>query len=315
MKFYLKKIFTLIITLFIVSGITFFVFEIIPGDRVLNVLGTDATPEMIESMREELGLNKPVFERYIDWLGDALQGDFGTSYNYSVSVSELLKDKLPVTLTLAGMSLLLIVIISFPLGILWASIKKTGGKLDTLIGVVSQVVMSIPSFFLGILVIWLLGITLKVFAPGGYVSYSKSVVGFLKYMFFPALTIAISKSSMVMRFLRNSLVKEKKSDYVRTANSKGASQKRIMYKHVLRNGMIPVITFLGTIVADIMAGSIVVEQVYSVPGIGRLLISSISTRDFPVVQAIIIYIVFIIIIVNFVVDMLYEILDPRIQKE
>ena len=133
-------------------------------------------------------------------------------------------------------------------------------------------------------------------------------------MFFPAVTIAISKSAQVVRFLRNSLIKEKKADYVRTAYSKGAAPKRVMYGHVLRNGMIPVVTFLGTIVADVMAGSIVVEQVYSVPGIGRLLITSISTRDFPVVQAIILYIVFIIIIVNFVVDMLYQLLDPRISQ-
>lgn len=314
MKFYLKKIFTLIITLFIISGITFFVFEIIPGDRVLNVLGTDATPEMVEAMREELGLNRPVTVRYADWLKDAVKGDFGTSYNYSVEVSSLLKDKLPVTLTLAAMSLILIIFISFPLGILWASVKKPGGRKDTIAGILSQIIMSIPSFFLGIIIIWVLGIILKVFAPGGYISYSKDMTGFIKYMFFPAVTIAISKSAQVVRFLRNSLIKEKKADYVRTAYSKGAAPKKVMYGHVLRNGMIPVVTFLGTIVADVMAGSIVVEQVYSVPGIGRLLITSISTRDFPVVQAIILYIVFIIIIVNFVVDMLYQLLDPRISQ-
>ena len=319
MKYFIKKLITLIMTLFFVSVAAFLAFQIIPGDVVASILGTEATPEREEQLREELGLNKPPLQRYADWITDLLRGDLGESYRFSkgmnerMPVSELIGDKLPVTLWLAVLSMVLIVAVSIPLGVFWARSKSR--FLDAALGVITQTVMAVPSFFLGILVTYLFGILLKAFAPGGYVSYQKDPAGFFQYLLFPALSIAIPKIAMTARFLRNSMLTELKSDYVRTAYSKGCTERRVAYGHVLRNAMMPVITFLGMIIAEIVAGSIVVERVFGLPGIGRLLISSISTRDFPVVEILILYITFVVIFVYFLIDILYRVIDPRISEK
>lgn len=318
MKYLAKKIITLIMTLFLVSVLAFLAFQIIPGDVVTSILGTEATPEREEALREELGLNDPPVVRYLHWAGGVLKGDFGESYRYSknmnqmMPVAELIGDKLPVTLWLAAIAMVLIIVISIPLGVFWARTKNR--FLDVLFGVGTQTAMAIPSFFLGVLVTWLFGIALKWFAPGGYVSYEKDFWGFLKYLFFPALSVAIPKIAMTVRFLRNSMITEGRADYVRTAYSKGCSEAQVAYGHILRNAMMPVITFIGMIIAEIVAGSIVIEQVFSLPGIGRLLISAISTRDFPVVEILILYITFVVIFVYFLVDILYRVIDPRISS-
>lgn len=316
MKYLGKKIITLIMTLFLVSVAAFLAFQIIPGDVVASILGTEATPEREEALREELGLNDPPAVRYFRWISGVLQGDFGVSYRYSKNmnemtpVAELIGDKLPVTLWLAALSLVLIVLVSIPLGVFW--VRSGSRALDAVLGVVTQAAMAVPSFFLGILVTFVFGILFHLFAPGGYVDYRKNFWGFLGYLIFPALSIAIPKIAMTARFLRNSMLTELGADYVRTAYGKGCTRRRVMYGHVLRNAMMPVITFLGMIIAEIVAGSIVVEQVFGLPGIGRLLISSISARDFPVVEILILYITFVVIFVYFVVDILYRVVDPRI---
>ena len=174
--------------------------------------------------------------------------------------------------------------------------------------------MSVPSFFLGIIVIYFFGLIMKWFTPGGYVSYKENLAGYLRYMFFPALTVALPKVAMTARFLRNSIINQLNADYVRTAYSKGAGRYRVLFFHVLKNAMIPVVTFIGVIAAEIAAGSIVVEQVFGLPGIGRLLVSSISTRDYPVVQALMLYIVSAVVIVYFLVDVLYRYIDPRVEE-
>ena len=319
MKYIVKKIITLIITLFIVSVAAFTAFQIIPGDVVDSILGTDATPERQEQLRQELGFDKPVVTRYTNWISGVLKGDLGRSYKYAknmnemMPVSELIADKLPVTLWLALLATGFIVIFSIPLGILWA--KSKNKVLDTALNVVTQLGMAVPSFFLGIIVIYVFGMIFKLFTPGGYVSYKDSFSGFIGYLIFPAISIAIPKIAMTARFLRNSMIGEMKMDYVRTAYSKGCTQRRVLYGHVLKNAMMPVITFLGMVIAEIFAGSIVVEQVFSLPGVGRLLISGISTRDFPVVEILIMYIAFIVIFVYFIIDVLYRVLDPRISRK
>ena len=319
MRYFLKKIFTLIMTLFIVSVAAFLAFQIIPGDVVGSILGTEATPEREAQLREELGLNDPPVERYVNWMTDVLKGDLGESYRYSKSmnemmpVAELIGDKLPVTLWLAALSLIIIVVVSIPLGVFWA--KSRNRFVDATLNVLSQTTMAVPAFFLGILVTYLFGMVLKWFVPGGYVSYEENFGEFLRYLIFPAVSIAIPKIAMTARFLRNSMLTEMNSDYVRTARSKGCTDRQIMYGHVLRNALMPVVTFLGMIIAEIVAGSIVVEQVFGLPGVGRLLISSISTRDLPVVQILVMYITAVVIIVYFLVDLLYRVIDPRISHK
>lgn len=319
MRYFGKKIITLIMTLFLVSIAAFLAFQIIPGDVVKSIVGEDASPEREEQLREQLGLNVPPVERYFRWMAGVVRGDFGVSYrhyknmNELMPVTELIGDKLPVTLWLAAVSMLFILLVSIPLGVFWA---RSGNKvLDAALGVVTQTAMAVPSFFLGVLVTFVFGVMFRFFAPGGYVSYRENFGGFLRYLVFPALSVAIPKIAMTARFLRNSMLTELQSDYVRTAYSKGCTKRRVMYGHVLRNAMMPVVTFLGMIIAEIVAGSIVIEKVFGLPGMGRLLISSINTRDFPVVQILILYITFVVIFVYFLVDILYRVIDPRISEK
>ncbi|MBP3926176.1 MAG: ABC transporter permease [Clostridium sp.] len=312
MKYFLKKLMTLIITLLLISFLSFTAFSVIPGDAALSRLGKDATEEQIENLREEIGLNDSLPERYGRWLSGAVQGDFGESYRYQdVSVRSLLADRLPVTVLLAVISLAIILVCAIPLGILCA--RFSGSFLDLLINQITQVLMAVPAFFLGIILTYVFGLILHFFQPGNFTSPTENLAASAKYLFFPALAVALPKIAMVVKFLRNSVISEMSKDYVRTARSKGNTETAVLYGHVLKNAMIPVVTFLAMVIAEILAGSIVVEQVFSVPGIGRLLISSISTRDYPVVQAIVLYVTAVVVIINFIVDVLYQFLDPRVK--
>ncbi len=311
MKIIIKRLFTLIITLFIVSLLAFLAFAVIPGDPTTKILGTEATPEAVEVLREELGLNKNVFIRYFDWLLGFVKGDFGISYSYSMPVADMLSDKLPITAALTIMSFAITVIISIPLGVL---LGMVGNKYaDTALTSVNQIAMSMPAFFIGMLLMYLCGNLLKLFVPGGFVSPEESITGFYQYLFFPALSIAIPRIAMTVKMLRASIHNELGKPYVITAGSRGNSKIRILFCHVMKNALIPTITFLAVSAAEIMTGSIIIEQVFTVPGIGRLLLTSISSRDFPVVQAIVVILAAWVVIVNFAADLIYKLIDPRIR--
>lgn len=311
MGYLAKRILILIATLLLVTILAFLAFQVIPGDPVLSMLGTEYTPERAEALRDELGLNGPLLVRYFSWLGGFLTGDFGVSYSYSMTVAELIGPQLPVTLTLTVMAFALILMISFPLGLFTA--RHEGGILDRILTVVNQIAMSVPPFLLGILLTYVFGLILRLFTPGNYISYRESVSGFLGYMIFPAVAVAVPKIAMTVKLLRGSLLSELHSDYVRTAYSKGNTKKSVLYRHVLRNALIPVLTFLAMTIADIVAGSIIIEQVFAVPGMGRMLLQSISARDYPVVQAIIVIIAFVVVLANFAADLIYQVVDPRIE--
>lgn len=313
MKYTFKKMVTLIISLFVTSILTFTAFQIIPGDSALSALGMDATEEELNAYREEMGLNKSIPERYIIWLKDALKGDFGysSSYQMKMKVSSLISDRLNVTVWLAALSFIIIVLVSIPLGVLSAG--KKNGILDSLITLITQVFMSVPSFFLAMLITLFFGIILKWFTPGNYISPQENFGVFLGFIIYPAIAVAIPKIAMLVKFIRSSLLRELELNYVRTAKSKGLADIHILFRHVLKNALIPVITFLAMMLADILAGTILVEQVFNLPGLGRLLVSSIANRDFAVVQAIVLYIISVVIIINFLVDLLYQWIDPRVK--
>lgn len=310
MRYLLKKVTVFIITLLIISVLTFTAFQVIPGNSALTVLGMEASDEAIDALKEELGLNKNVLVRYFDWLKKVSKGDFGESIQYHSKATDLIKGRVVVTLWLSIISFVLIVVIALPLGIL--SALKKNSIIDKIILTMTQISMAVPPFFLGILLTLLFGFVIKIFIPGNYISYKDNFAGFLYYMIFPAMAVAIPKISMLVKFVRNSIIRELKLDYVRTARSKGNNEKSIMYKHVLKNAFIPIITLLGMMLADIMAGTILIEQVFSLPGLGRLLLVSINSRDFVVVQAIILYMALIVVLINFLVDILYQFLDPRV---
>ncbi len=310
MKYVLKKLGTLVLTLLAVSALVFFAFSLIPSNPAVTKLGTEATAESIEKLTHEMGLDRPVIERYVEWVGGIFKGDFGTSYSYNQPVTKLLAEKIGITLLLSVMAILITCILAFPLGIYTA--RKSDSKLDVVLTTINQIVMSVPSFFSGILITLVFGVILHVFTPGKFVSYKVSFFGCVGYLLFPALAIALPKISMVVKLLKDTAIKEADKDYVRTAYSRGNRTKAVFYKHVLKNAMIPVITFLGMTFADIIAGSIIVEQVFGVPGLGRILLTSISGRDYPVVEAIILLLATAVVVSNLVVDLLYKIFDPRI---
>ncbi|MCR5687502.1 MAG: ABC transporter permease [Lachnospiraceae bacterium] len=311
MKTAVRKAAAFIITVLLVTLFVFIAFELIPGDAATAKLGTSATPEAYEALREELGLTRPFFVRYFSWLFSFFFGDMGTSYSYGVSVRSMLASKLPITLTLTLMSFVMIIILSIPIGVLSSKYEDRAGA--KALDVLGQLTMSVPPFFLGILITYFFGMVLRLFTPGGFVSYDVNPVRFAAYLFFPSLAIALPKAAMSIKLLKTSILSERKLDYVRTAYSRGNSSMDVMYKHVLKNAIIPVITFLGMTLADIVAGSLVIEQVFSIPGYGRLLITSISNRDYPVVQAIIAIIAMLVIIINLIVDVLYQVMDPRLR--
>lgn len=310
MKYIGKKLSTTLITLLCISFLVYLAFDVIPGDAALAALGTDATPDSLEALREQLGLNRPFLQRYVAWLFDFIRGDFGMSYKYQVPVAEMIGSKLPITIIMALISFFVMVAISLPVGIY--TVKHSGKLTDRLIMAVNQVMMSVPHFFMGIMITYLFGLILKLFTPGGFVSYETDFGGFLAYIIFPCIAIAIPKIAISVKMLRSSCIEEAKKDYVRTAYSKGNNTDKILYRHVLRNAMIPVITLWGMTLADMLVGSIVIEQVFNIPGIGRILLTSISYRDYPVVETIIVLIAFVVIVTNFFVDVIYQLIDPRI---
>ena len=311
MKYILKKTGTLIITLLIVSFLTFPAFDVIPGDAARSKLGTEATAEQVEALQEEMGLNDPVPVQYARWLGGLVTGDLGESYSYSMPVWELLRDKLPITAALTVMSFLLILVLSVPLGIYTA--QREGTWADRILMVLDQVAMSVPGFFWGILITLLFGLILKWFTPGAYVPVSENFGGFLGYLIAPSVAIALPRCAMGVKMLRSSVLAQLEKDYVRTAYARGNGRRRVMYCHVLKNALLPVLTFWGMTIADIVANSIIIEQVFTIPGMGSLLITSISNRDYPVALGIIVLIAFFVIVVNFIVDILYGRIDPRIR--
>ncbi|MCR4998076.1 MAG: ABC transporter permease [Butyrivibrio sp.] len=313
MKYIIKKVISMIITLVVVSLCVFLAFSIIPGDPALKKLGTEASPELIAQTREQMGLNDPFIVRYFRWFGAFLQGDMGKSYNYSVPVAGMILNKIPITLTMAIMSFLLTIVVSIPMGIITA--KHEGGILDRVVTVVNQVIMAVPPFFSGILITFIFGMIFKLFKPGGFISYSEDFAGFVGYLIFPSIAVALPKIAMTVKMLRGSVIDEAKKDYTRTAYSRGNNTNGVLYRHVLKNALIPVITFLGMLLADMIAGSIVIEQVFGIPGISRILLTSISNRDYPVVEAIIMGIAMIVIVTNLLVDIIYRIVDPRIGIE
>jgi len=301
----------MLLTVFLVSVITFVSFEVIPGDPVLSRLGVDADEAQIEALSRELGLDDPLPTRFFRWISGIFTGNLGLSSRYSRPVSELILDRLPVTLSLAAISLLLIVSVGIPLGILSA---KYGDRIPGLsISIVSQIGMAIPSFWTGIILIYVFGLILKWFSPGGYTPWSESPAEAFKSLLLPSVAIALPSIATVIRYTRNTVMEQMKNDYVRTALSKGLKMNAVLFRHVLKNAIIPVITILGMITANILGGSIVIEQVFTLPGIGRLLINAISTRDLPLVQGMILYISLMIVIINFLIDIVYTIIDPRIK--
>ena len=310
MKNIVKKIGMMLLTMVIVSFFAFLAFQIIPGDPTTKLLGSDATAEAVAALRAELGLDRPFFTRYFEWMLNALRGDFGTSYVYAMPVASLLHGKLGVTALLTAIAFVLIVAVSLPVGLFAAS--RQGGWLDRALTVLGQVVMAVPPFVVGILLTLLCGLVLRWFDPGAFISPDQSFWRSVGYLIYPAVAIALPRIAMTVRMLRSTILSEMNKDYVRTAISRGNDWGMVLRRHVLKNSLVPVVTFLAQTMAEIVAGSIVVEQVFAVPGLGRLLMASISNRDYPVVQVIVVILALWVVLAGTLADVINRRIDPRL---
>ena len=289
MKYYLKKLAVLFVTLFMVSLITFGVFQILPGDPVLVMLGVDADPAQADILREKLGLTAPLPVRYLQWVTGLLHGDMGTSYKYSRPVSMVLAQRIQPTVILALLTITITVLVGIPLGIRLA--RDASRWYSGFLSGLTQLGLAIPAFWFGILLILIFAVHLNLIPAGGYVRWEKS----------PAQCI------------ESLLLDQMSKDYVRTARSKGLKERTVIYRHVLRNALIPVLTIMAMLVTDILAGSIIIETVFSIPGLGSIITASITSRDFPLLQSTVMYIAALVVIINTAVDILYSIIDPRIR--
>jgi len=313
MRYIIKKLLSALLTLFLASVITFSIFNILPGDPAQVILGIDASDQQLEQLRETMNIDAPPLYRYIEWLNNIFKGDLGISYKYQTQVSSLISQSLKVTLQLSFFSLILTVLISIPFGLLLVSLRNKKSFIP--LSLLSQFGMSIPSFCVAIFLIGIFTVKLRILPSIGYTSFSENPLQNIRSLLLPSFSIAIGASSIVVRYLNTSVQQQLKKDYVRTAYSLGLNEKTVLYHHVLRNALIPVITIFGLIIADILGGSIIIENVFSLPGIGKLITSSITSRDLPLIQALVLYLSFLVIVVNFIVDVLYKIIDPRIRIE
>ena len=311
MKYAAKRIAMLLLTMVIVSLLAFVAFDLISGDPATAMLGTEATPEKVAALREQLGLNRLLMVRYGEWLLGFFTGDLGVSYSYRQPVWDLIVPKVLVTLCLSGLTFVLIVAVSIPLGL--RSARSSGGILGGVRTLVNQLCMAVPPFFTGILLSWLFSTLLRWFVHGQFPGLDKDLGGSLKYLFFAALALAIPRIAMTVRMLRSTVQGEMRKDYVRTAISRGNDRGGVLYRHVLKNALVPVVTFLAQTMAEIVASSIVVEQVFAIPGLGRMLVSSIANRDYPTVQAIVVILAFWVVLAGTVADLINQRIDPRLR--
>ena len=311
MKYALKRILTLLLTMLLVSFLTFAAFELISGDPAQTILGTEATPELLAALREEMGLNRPFLTRYISWLAGFFSGNLGISYRYRIPVWELIAPKLEVTFWMCVVSFVLITVISIPLAV-W-SYRFVGGPLDFVRTAFNQLCMAVPTFFVGILMSWLFGIVLRLFVPGDFPDLHTDFGAALGHLFFAAVCLSIPRIAMTVRMMRSTVIGEMQKAYVRTAISRGNDRRAVLERHVLKNSLTSAVTFLGQTMAELVGGSVVVEQVFGIPGLGRLLVASISTRDYPVVEALVVILAFWVVLAGTVADLVNQQIDPRLR--
>ncbi|MCW5730131.1 MAG: ABC transporter permease [Alphaproteobacteria bacterium] len=309
--FLFKRFLTFVATLLGASIVVFLALEILPGDPAQVMSGTDAPPEVVENLRRKLGLDRPPLERYFAWVGGLLQGDLGISYAYSTPVGELIAERMKVTLPLALIAMALTTVAALALGLFAA--QRHGRLGDVGIMGVSQLGIAIPNFWFGILLILLFAVKLQWVAAGGFPGWEEGVWPAIRALLLPAIALATVQAAILARITRSAVLEVLREDFVRTARAKGLSRRRALWTHVLRNALIPVITIMGLQFSNLLAGTIVVENVFYLPGLGRLIFQAISNRDLIVVKDAVLLLAAMVVAVNFVVDLLYAVIDPRLK--
>lgn len=310
-RYTLGRLVSLCLSLIVASLVIFAVVEVVPGDPAAFMLGVNARPDTIAALRAELGLDLSMAERYLAWVGGMLTGDFGISYTYRTPVSQMVLDRIGVSLPLALMALGLTILIAFPAGILAAS--RRGRAADLGVMGATQLGVAVPNFWFAMILVLIFAIKLRWVSAGGFPGWDAGPVAAIKALILPSIALALPQAAILTRVMRSSLLDMLSEDFIRTARAKGLSRRQALWRHAVRNAMIPVLTIIGLQFAFLLAGAIVIEQVFFLPGLGRLVFQSISARDLIVVESVVMLLVAMVILVNFTVDLAYAAVDPRLR--
>ena len=312
LPYLIKRLGSLIVSLFVASLVIFACIEIVPGDPASFMLGVNAQPDTINALREELGLNTSHTQRYVSWISGLLKGDLGTSYTYRSPVSDIVADRLQVSVPLALYALTLTILIAFPVGVLAAAWR--GSAVDLFVMGATQLGIAVPNFWFAILMVIVFAINLGWFSAGGFPGWDAGILAVIKALTLPAVALALPQASILARVMRSSLLDTLSEDYIRSARAKGLSRRQVMWRHALRNAMIPVLTIIGLQFSFLLAGAIIIENVFFLPGLGRLVFQAITQRDLIVVESVVMLLVFAVVLVNFIVDLAYAWVDPRLRE-
>jgi peptide/nickel transport system permease protein len=309
--FLLKRLLTFVLTLLAASAVIFAVLDVLPGNAAEMLLGETATPEAVQALKAKLGLDRAPLERYGAWLAGLAQGDLGISISYDTPVSTLIVERLVVTLPLAVMAMVLTTLIALVLGVYAASRHNKPGDYGVM--VLSQMGIAVPNFWFGILLILLFSVQLRWFSAGGFPGWEDGIWEGLKALMLPAVALAAVQAAILARITRSAVLDVLREDFVRTARAKGLSTRQVLWRHVLRNAFVPVLTVMGLQFANLIAGTVIIENVFSLPGLGRLVFQAIANRDLLVVRNVVMLLAATVIAINFVVDVLYAVIDPRLR--
>ncbi|HET8522111.1 MAG TPA: ABC transporter permease [Thermomicrobiales bacterium] len=311
LAFALQRFAQAVLLLFLASIAVFLLLRLIPGDPAATIAGANARPEQLEAVREEFGLKRPLVVQYGIWLGNVLHGDLGDSFVSRQPVQTLIWNRLPATTSLAVMAVIIALAVAFPTGILMA--VKRGSWMESLFAGYTSLMMAVPTFWLGLLLLLFFGLRLGWLPMSGYVSVFDNPMAAVRHLLLPAVTLAGAFSAVLARMLGTSVREVMYDDYVRTARAKGLGERVVLWRHVLRNALIPVITVLGIQVGQLLGGAVITEAIFQWPGVGQLILQAINNRDYTVVQGTMLFLVAVFVLVNFLVDLSYGLLDPRIR--
>ncbi len=310
-RFLARRLLLTLPVLFFVSMIVFTLISLIPGDPARIMLGEEVNKEALEALRKQMGLDRPLYIRYLFWLGRMARGDFGKSVRDGRPVLDTLLLKLPTTVELAMTSLLVAWTIAIPAGVIAAWKRRSAW--DYAATTVALAGISIPNFWLGIMLIYLLAVNLRLLPPSGYIEPWIDLSRNLRLMVMPSIVLGTALAALVMRLLRSTLIEVLSTDYIRTAHAKGLNDRAVIIKHAMKNALIPVVTIMGLQLGGLLGGAVITETIFAIPGIGRLAVESILTRDYPMVQGVVLFAALAVVVINLLVDMVYAFLDPRIR--
>lgn len=309
-RFILRRSLGLVVTLLAVSFVVFWIMNVVPGDPSLVILGIDSTPEAQAALRRELGLDQPFLTRYLSWLGSMLVGDFGISFAFKVPVGELIAERLPLTLSLAAIGMAVAFALALGLGVLAAA--NHNRPADWGIMLASQLGIAVPVFWMSILMIIVFAVNLRWLPPGGFPGWGNPA-GAVRALVLPTIALSVVQAAVLARVTRSALLEVARLDFVRTARASGLTRRRILWLHMLPNAMVPIVTIVGLQAANVLTGTIVIENVFSLPGLGRLIFQGISNRDLPLVQALVVLFAAVVVVANFLVDLAYGFIDPKLR--